>query len=229
MNRSMEIVERLRKRYTDGGVIASNAKIGLCSSFGRKSEITRDAPDEFLLRHVMTTDDLDLDAEIVDPSGAILDYLIQNKSIFIDHQYGLNDSVGMIRWTKRRKDNTGIESQIRLDNGREAAEDCKAVIRERKYIGGSIGYEALLITPPDRKIDPPHWLKARTIVRKYRVIEFSLTLLPCNQSCQSTAYSEGPAKAADIAELVTKGIIRPGTAKLFGFGARSPRLYEMAR
>lgn len=230
MSRAIEIVERMRKRLYDGGVIESGSKIGLCGSYGVKSAITRDSPEEFLLRHVMTTDDLDMDEEVLDPAGADLSYLNHNKSVFVDHCYEMRDSVGIIRWCKRRKDQTGIEAQIRLDNGREMAEDTKAIIRNRGYIGGSIGFEGLLMTPPDKRIDPPHWLKARTIVRKYRVIEFSVTLLPCNKACQSSSYSENaPAKFADIADLLIKGIIKPDTAKWFGLQPKITKQYVMVR
>lgn len=229
MTRALEAVERIRKRYEALGVIGKDAKIGICGSFGAKSAVVKDTDTERLIRQVITTDDIDLDDEVLDPAGADLEYLNHNKSVFADHNYGVQDSVGMIRWQKRIKGGIGIEASIAVDRGRLMADECWKIIQSRGTIGASIGFEALLVTPFDRKMDPPRWSKARSIVRKFRVIELSLTCLPCNVSCQTSAYVEDDTKAAEFRELVTKSIIRPETALAMGFGPKPVRRYEMAR
>lgn len=229
MTRPLDIRERVYQRYLALGAITKGAKVGICGSFGAKSAIVKDADEDFEIRQVITTDDIDLDEEVLDPNGADLSYLNDNKSVFADHNYGMQDSVGRIRWQKRMKGGAGIEAAIRLDSGRFMADECRKIIKSRGTIGASIGFEALLVTPFDRKMDPSKWAKARSIVRKFRVIELSLTCLPCNVSCQTSAYKEDDTKAAEFRELVTKSVIRPETAVVMGFGPRPVKRYEMAR
>lgn len=230
MSRALEIVERMRRRYTTLGVIDRDAKMGVCGSFCAgvgdiKSAITKDTPTERLLRQVITTSDIDLDEEVLDPAGADLEYLNHNKSVFLDHNYETQFSIGMIRWQKRMKNGQGIEASIALDRDRPMADETWKIIQQRGGIGASIGFEATLVTPPDRKSDPVTWHKARSVVRKFRVIELSLTCLPCNVSCQTAAYKEDDSKMAEFVELVTKSIIRRETAEAYGIGKRTLRLW----
>lgn len=232
MSRALEIVERMRRRYITLGVCSKDAKLGICGSFcagveGNKSAVTKDTTSERLLRQVITTSDIDLDEEVLDPSGADLSYLNHNKSVFLDHNYETEYSIGMIRWQKRMKGGDGIEASIAIDKGRRFADETWAIVQQRGGIGASIGFEATLVTAPDKKSDPKAWHKARCVVRKFKVIELSLTCLPCNVSCQTSAYKEDDTKQAEYLELLTKSVITPETAHAYGIGPKRSAVLRM--
>lgn len=154
---------------------------------------------------VATTDDLDLDREVVIPSGADDSYFRENRTIFRDHQYTTHDDIGEARpgWPRKIMSagkHIGWEVRFRIDKGEEEDRILEK-FRTRRY-GVSIGFEPIDYGPPTEE-ELKQYPNARTIIRKWRWIELSVTPLPCNVNARGSAVeSEKSANPTGTKRLV---------------------------
>lgn len=212
------IIKRL-KRHKE----ATHAEtIGVIGSYGKVAEIDDDGDKNDIIA-IANTGDIDLDDEVVVPSGLTTEYLMKNRQIFVDHEYGIHNAAGHIRSIAKYpspQDHKSWRVRIGLyDN--DAGRAVKEIAKRSGQIGLSIGFFPTDYGPPTEDELNQYGRDGKklvSVVRAGRMFEISFTALPCNVSCQgslSIGDAKGLADAADAA--VRDGAIERRTATLLGF------------
>lgn len=183
----------------------------------RKKDSTQE--EDYELQGVATTGSVDQDEEVVVPDGGDWSLMVGDKarykSIYTDHWYGTPSVVATVRWVKRTVSPNGWEIRAKMmpDDYGEPVKQARMLL-ERGAAGLSIGFMALDrgAPTPEEKAKYPG---ARSIVRKWKVFEVSVTPMPCNLDCGATILRGDSGKAAEAAELVSKGLAPEWVAKRF--------------
>lgn len=203
MNEAQMIRSLIRARHPS---VKAGAAIGLrsLSTHTTKSVEENGAIEVEVLA---TTEGIDLDNEVVVADGMDVSYLDRNKSIFTDHQYGLGDLAGKLRWIKRvpatKTTAAGWKMRVRLLKS-SPYYPMLVELAETDTIGASIGMEAVDVGPPtdeERKSYP----NARSIIRKARALEVSFTAMPMNVECQSDAVYRDQKSAERLCIAINDG------------------------
>jgi phage head maturation protease len=156
----------------------------------------------------LTVDTVDDDNEVVLPSGGDLSRFEKNGPLLLCHDWVKEVSyyplpVGQVVWTKVRPH--GILGGIKFARGSEMGREAKALVEEEILRGVSIGFKTVEASPMTKAeaATRPDWQAAfeRTrgkvnVVRKWKLLELSLTPLPCNEDTL-------------IQVLKVKGLARP--------------------
>jgi hypothetical protein len=210
-------VRRMQAKYGLGqhvGLLAFNIKADSLDEDNGNRDVT----------FVATTDDIDLDGEVVLPSGGDWSHYERNRANFVDHKYDVSHHVGTLRHIRpypSQKSPRGWVNRSTLFKGlrNPLADDLLTMIRQGG-IGVSIGFESVDGSPP-RATDPEPYQKARFIHRRWRGIEVSYTAMPCNVSARTVdQVSVDDSKLAMLDELVTKNRITLASAVAFGMPHR---------
>lgn len=214
---AVAIVERIKDQHR----LTKDARVGVVGSYNHKAELDMRGTNRDLVV-IATTDDIDEDNEVLVPQGADVSYIAKNAKVFADHNYGVDDVVGAIRsWGAypNSKNQRGWMARVRLTTN-AAGEAVRKIVEETGHIGASIGFEALDYGPPsdeEKKLYGRDGKPPSSIVRKYRLIELSLTALPCNVSCQTMSVVMGDeSKSAPLARMVKSGSLSRRDASRFG-------------
>lgn len=214
MTRAQEIISRLKVKHGDGS-------LGVRGGIAKGVEFKETASGREITA-IATTDDVDLDNEVVLPSGADPEsYFFSNKKIFVDHQYDSTYCVGSLRTAEpvpSKAAPTSWKVTIALFSGLRSplADDIWTMARD-SGIGLSIGFRPVEVGPLTTEEARKYGGSVRSIVRAWEWLELSFTAFPCNVSCQTMEATEAPTgKEAAILELVTKGRIRKQAAAAFG-------------
>lgn len=218
------MIERMRAKHWLG----DEAKLGIVASFGTKSVVDTDRNNRDLLV-VATTDDIDLDDEVVIPGGADLSYIRQNRKVFADHRYEVESIVGQLRslspWPTK-KAQRGWLARVRLATN-PIGEAVKLIVEETGSIGASIGFEATDFGPPtddEKKLYSRGGREPKSVVRSYKMLELSLTAIPCNVACQTMGFALGDeSKSERIVSMVKSGRIDRRAASMLGVPVQSVR------
>lgn len=204
-----ERIARLRAKHKLG----DDSRVGLMG-FHLKASAADPANRDIVF--MATTDDIDLSHEVVVPSGGDMAYYLKNRAIFVDHRYDFNYHVGTMRSispypsSKRHK---GWMNRVHIFDGLKnpMAEDVLTVARS-VGIGCSIGFEMVAGSSPI-DTDPPLYRDAEWIIRQWKMIELSVTAMPCNVSARSMGATDpDEGKAAALDALVVKGRAKGGIA-----------------
>lgn len=185
-----DIVDRI-KSYGSLYGLPGTATVGVMSAWDTKAEVDAKLGD---IEITMTTDDVDLDEEVVLPWGGDLSaYLNQNRKVFVDHYYTVENCAGAIRWIKPFPDPAmpkGLRMRMSvLKTQNNPLPGLVLDMARQCGIGASIGFEALDWGKPTPD-EAARYPAAKSIVRKWRAIEVSLTCLPCNVTCQGVAVAD---------------------------------------
>lgn len=212
------LIERVKRKAVKLGASPSST-FGVVSSW-IKSPVFNDSDGDRDIVAIMTTDSVDLDDEVVLPGGADLKtYLSKNGSVFIDHRYTMDMFAGKIRYVKRIPNDAnpvGIEFRARiLDSPHSKAASLLWDIAKQFGVGASIGFEATNYGPPS-EAEKVAYPSAKTIVREWRAIEVSYTMMPCNVTCQGRAVTDA-SKSSRI-------VLSIGREKAGKLGLSLPRL-----
>lgn len=211
------IIKRLRKHKE-----AKDAEtIGVIGSYGKVVEIDDDGDKDDIIA-IANTGDIDLDDEVVVPSGLTTEYLMKNRQIFVDHEYGIYNAAGHIRSIAKYpspQDHKSWKVRIGLyDN--EAGRAVKEIARRSGQIGLSIGFFPTDHGPPtddERKLYEQAGKRLVSVVRGGHMFEISFTALPCNVSCQGhLSMGGGKSISTAIGDAVREGTISRDMATLFG-------------
>ena len=215
-----------------------DAKIGVISSFCKQQRLDEKTD---MIYMIATTNDVDLDSEVVIPSGANLDYFMKNASIFVDHNYEVEHCVGKMRHTVPFMGSDGIQSgwkiawQLYPLTKNKYVEDLRVFAKEGD-LSCSIGFRADDQGPPTREEAKRYTQGDKTpssIVRSWLWLETSITFLPCNISAQQVGFSSAEQKEykdeiqikrlEKLHSLTRKGSISEATAKIFGLNDEKRR------
>lgn len=213
--------------------IGADDRVGVVSSFGKGAEvITKERTRDIVV--IANTGDIDLDNEVVVPSGADTGYFERNKMIFADHLYDLNQVAGRMRTLEKYPSADNHKAwRVRAhiaDN--PIGNTVRTIVEETGQIGVSIGFVADDYGPPtddERKAyKAADGSTPQSVVRSWKWFELSFTALPCNVACQSMTVTEG--KSLDmlnaVDELVTKGVIDRDSAARLGMPITAKRRFH---
>lgn len=215
------LIDRIKQKNKD--ILTDKSEVGVTSMFVKTT--VNEASRE--LAGMATTDDMDCDKEVVLPSALDLSYLVKNKQLFLDHEYDFAHNIGVLRSIAPRptlNDVKGFFLRFHVYNKENPfCNDILTVAREAGQIGLSIAFEANTRSRPtadEAEQYNQNGIAPLSVVRKAKVIEVSVTAMPCNISCQASLVSSS-AKAiekakATLDELVTKGKISLESARAFG-------------
>lgn len=177
---------------------------------------------------IANTDDIDLEGEVVVPGGADLSYFQANRSVFVDHQYGVGDLAGKMRNVARVLGDDGeIKAwKVSIAMTGPLGPPMTEVARE-VGVGASIGFQAIEYGPPSRDEIERYARDGQSpsiIVRKWKWLELSLTHFPANVSCQTQLVEPGPDLRGRAREAVREGRVSPESANRIRLGSTRIRL-----
>jgi hypothetical protein len=221
MIHDLNAIDRLNQHGKDLGL---EGPIGVRSMVGgsfTKAENPGGRPEYIAIAN---TDDIDLEDEVVVPSGADLSYIKKNMKLFADHRYNSEDVVGSLRYINRFPEPSNAKSQtawqVRFKIARtDAGRTVETIIEDTQGIGLSVGFVAKEYGPPtadEAKRYTRDGKTPRSVVRKWDWFELSATPLPANKACQTMGVVYDEKHLAAIERLVTKGRITRSGAARFG-------------
>lgn len=188
----IEMLAAIRKRAH----LKADAPVGV---LGLTCKATAIEGDDRTVEFIATTNYVDLSDDVVIPSGADWTYFDLNKQVYADHWCDSEHNIGKLRSKEAFIDGglAGWKCRIMFYKGlrHPHADDALA----RTVQGGqgmSIGFyptEWGKPTPEEALAYPG----AENIIRKYRVLEVSVTPMPCNVTCRSTLEQEVEKNAKD--------------------------------
>ncbi len=161
----------------------------------------------------ITTQAVDRDREVVLATGLDDTHFRNNPVVTLGHCYH-QPPVGRSLWRRRVKDGAthGIKAKTvypaRPENWHEEVwppDSAFALVQAGLLNGKSIGFLALEATPPTEEEvrKKPEWVNVRRVIRRWLLLEYACTWLPCNQEA--------------VVEAVGKGVPLPeGFAKALG-------------
>lgn len=215
----------LRERIREKNCLPQDAAVGVVATFGTKQWEEGDRT----LAVIATTDDIDLDTEVVVPGGADPSYFRKNAKIFLDHNYDFDSCVGVLRTVTpypTLSNLKGWKVRFHVSAKGKYGDDILTLHREAG-VGVSIGFQALEYGKPsaeEKALYGKGGAVPASVIRRWKWLELSVTAMPCNVSCQSMGGgSVDESKMAAVDRLLTKGLIKPWTAKAFGLKL-TPRL-----
>jgi len=185
-----DAMARMRRKF----LVKDTEGTGFIGGYMVKAE-AQVTDTERVLEFIATTNDVDLDEEVVDPAGGDWSYFdnANQKKMFIDHQYESEYCIGLVRAKSKYMEGTaqiGWKMRAFIYPGLKTPHADDFWTRSlHGPMGISIGFISLEVTgltPAEKKTYPG----AQTIVRRWKAIEVSGTAIPCNVKCQTMA---GPA------------------------------------
>lgn len=216
-----ELVAKIRAR----SALNPSAPVGVVGSFCHGTKVHTGGGNREIVS-IVNTLDIDSDNEVVFPAGADRTYLKANKQVFVDHRYTTDSAVGFVRKmlpVPREGEQTAWEAHTGVYDkpGNKLGDDILTMARECG-VGASIGFLATDYGPPNdaeiKFFKSRNMATPRSVVRAYKMLEYSLTAFPCNVACQGYALTDPGAekRVGVIDELVTKGRISRWSAALLG-------------
>src|SRR5262245_16384845 len=156
----------------------------------------------------ITTEAVDRDREVVLSSGMDDSHFKNNPIVTLGHCYH-QPPVGRGLWRRKVKDGElrGIKAKTiyppRPENWREdvwAPDSAFALIQAGLLNGKSIGFLALEASAPTEEEvrTRPAWAGVRRVIRRWLLLEYACTWLPCNQEAIVEAIGKGLSRAAKV-------------------------------
>lgn len=164
-------------------------RVGIAGSIGKNAIIEDDGRT---LEVIATTDDIDLQNEVVLPGGADISYFKRNGKLFADHKYDTEHTCAFRRSMTPFSDpstgQSGWKVRAYMFHNNDYA---NAFLEMAKLdsVGCSIGFQALDYGPLTAEEMKQHKGKTTpapdSIVRRWKWLELSFTPFPCNVNCQT--------------------------------------------
>lgn len=212
----MKYLDSLRERHKAAG---ESDKIG--ARFGRLFEqAVKEEPDQggrMLITAIATTSGVDLENEVIIPSGADVSYFSAARAVYYCHDtYSL--PVASLRNLAMLPDKSGWRVQASTLST-EFARDVATCIAEGAINGGSIGFLRTSAGTPTKE-ELAKYGPCEYVTREWKWLEWSVTPFPCNPEAmiESAAMGKSLDGAAEIVRgLASKGLIARKSADLMGF------------
>lgn len=215
-------VARLKDFWTGKG------KDGVVAVVRARPTAVKAVPEENLVQIVATTERIDVDAEVVVATGFLASakwiaqnapksgllpsatdsYFLENKSVFLDHQYDMDNFIGKCRRVTPISVGgraTGWYASVRLNKDHRHAATVMDLAADG-LIGSSIGFQRIEGGKPTAEEVKRYSRDGREpelVARTWEWIELSFTGMPANVDAQAVGFEE--AKSAMLDELVSKG------------------------
>lgn len=221
-------IERVKRAARLHAFWAAKGHEGVVAVVRARPVATKASPDERLIRIVATTDRIDVDDEVVVPSGFLAtdrwikanapgvglrpsaadSYFLENRSVFLDHEYDMDHFIGKVRRLIPMKAGSrlvGWEASVRLHKDHPHTPTVLDLAADG-LIGSSIGFQRIEGGKPTADEVKRYTRGGREpsmVARSWEWIELSFTGMPANPDAQSRGFED--AKAAMLDELVSKG------------------------
>lgn len=183
-----DVITKMRGRHG----LKSGQAVGVAGFHCKEAAISEAESD---VEAVMTTVDVDLDDEVVLPSGADLSYFnaTSQRKVFLDHCYDMASNVGVVRFINpfpNAEKPIGLKARIHIYR-RMKDSRCDDLLERIKQggMGMSVGFIPMEVGEPSRD-EVVLYPKAESIVRRWKMLEVSFTSLPCNVRCQTLSTPE---------------------------------------
>jgi hypothetical protein len=170
--------------------------------------------DSRIIRHYVTTTAVDEDGEVLLPKGADISRFRKSGTVFDVHEYGSKNVVGVnVKW-ERVED--GIIAETRMSPRPPSLpatvewwpDSLLWLYHVGDIKGWSIGFSVLEDRQPSKK-DVEMFGECRRVLSKYRVFEYSVAPIPCNE---------------DALTLAVKGVVSPRLADVLKTGKRPEKV-----
>jgi len=178
-----EIVRKMRGRHG----LKDTDSVGIAGFHCKDVVVSEEESD---VEVVMTTVDVDLDSEVVLPSGVDLSYFnhVSQRKVFVDHEYDMGSNVGAARFVNpfpNAQNPIGLKARIHIYRKLKdpRCDDLMERIRQAG-MGLSVGFIPVLVDEPTRE-EVLMYPGASSVVRKWKMLEVSFTAMPCNVKCQT--------------------------------------------
>lgn len=167
---------------------------------------------ERVLEFIATTEDVDLDDEVVLASGADWSYFesVGCRSLYLDHHYNQENHVGVIRsiapfvrasrqvgWKMRAHVFTGLKCPTADDVWTKS---------QQTNLGVSIGFIPLEVGTPDQN-ERKTWPKAESIIRRWKAIEVSVTGTPANQQARTLSVPDDKVSPKKLVVEIARHVV----------------------
>lgn len=169
---------------------------------------------------IATTDDVDLDGEVVLPNGCSMDdYFFKNRKVFCEHEKHRDKAVGYMRRVDpifRAGEQKGWRMQT-FCYPNQLGNDV-LMMAKNGGIGMSIGFFPLKRTKPTEE-EVKKYGRGKSfaaVIPQWHWMETSFTALPANVACQSVGVVSDKS-AGVIDNLLCKGLIAKSSARAVGF------------
>jgi HK97 family phage prohead protease len=166
----------------------------------------------------VSTDSVDRDREVIVPKGINLKNYQDNPVVLYGHMTSM-PPVAKSLWIKT-VDDALISKMVFAET--EFADDIYRLYKDGFMKAFSIGFQYLDGSAPEEKeiVANPSWAKARFVIRKSELYEYSCVSVPANPDALSLAVSKG---SIDVAEetLLQMGIRVPNP--------RRPKLFMLPK
>ena len=233
----MELIDQMKRRHA--AHIADDARIIVVRNRVKGITLDDSDPDHGpMVEVIANTDRVDLDDEVIVPSGAVASsYFFKNRSVFVDHEYAYERAVGKARYfnpypskADHRQWRVGIRHRPKGEN--PLSDDIRELAL-RGEIGTSIGFAEIDGGPPtedEAKVYTKHGRAPKRVTRAWEWLELSYTFMPSNADAQALGVSGvEDAKCAALDDYATKGIISVATAKSLGLPTRTKAIRPQKR
>lgn len=214
----MNILERIRANNK----LSNSDAIGVRGTFGKEMAIEGDNRTVMVIAN---TNDVDLQQEVVVPSGADLSYFKSNGSVFCDHRTDVQNFVGIRRNQYPYPSAADHSAWMVRVFVRETplGNDILSMVRAGG-LGVSIGFIPTDWGRPTEAESKSYGPAMTSIVRAWKWLELSFTAFPCNVACRSMEIPAGDTRKAGILDnLLCKGAIRRESAAAVGFPVKIGR------
>lgn len=137
--------------------------------------------DNRLVQGIITTENIDLDGEVVVQSGIDTAYFLGAdaesgvRTVYLDHNY--SRPIGTCRNLKMTKDGMYASTYI---SKTALGEEVLTLIDEGIIRGQSIGYRRMDSSDPDHAEAQKYGMGCDRVTRKSQLLEYSMTSMPCN-------------------------------------------------
>lgn len=142
---------------------------------------------------VLTTDRVDRDNEVIIPGGAVLDNYRRNPVVMYGHAKGLPSEgeaglpVGTNLWIKPSRDGHALVAKHSFDMNDPFSERVYGKVKRGVLRTYSITFLPIEYGPPTKEEirRRPDWASAKTIYRKWELIEDSVVAMPANVDAET--------------------------------------------
>jgi phage head maturation protease len=146
---------------------------------------------------VISTDAVDRDKEVVLPKGLKRKNYAGNPVVFLNHDWQSNPlslPIGKSLWVKA--DGNKILAKTYISDKTQLARDVFGLLQDGVLNAFSVGFLPLVSSAPTAKEIKarPDWSSAKSVIREWDMIEYSVVGMPCNPEALALAVSKGYSK-----------------------------------
>lgn len=221
-----ELIARIKSHHP---MLKAEDAVGVVASYGKAVSVEGDGRTIVV---IATTDDIDLQQEVVVPSGADKSYFELNGKVFADHCYMIPDIIGYYRsaspFMRADTGQAGWKVRIQMRNT-PTANDILEIAQE-DGLGWSIGFKATDYGKPtadETKVYAPNREALSCVVRKWQWLELSATGFPCNVSCQGLGSLDMDKAKGVFDNLLCQNRIKRHTAMALGFAEAESKIVQV--